>query len=384
MLASFLKEHRATILTRCRERIAATVVPHPTAEELAEGAPVFIEQMEEILRRAEDEPAHEGRFNDGRELTRSQATGKTVVGSSAAHHGRQLLKLKFTLSQVVHGYGALCQVITGLLDELGVAVAAREYQTLNLCLDDAIAEAVTAYESDAEADTSRREIEHLGILAHELRDALAAAMTTSELVRSGKVPANGRTATLIGRAHTRMRNLIDRSLAEVRLRADLEPRREDIHIAEMFDDIMTTARIEAEARGIVLHVRVDSALALKADRQLLFSAVANLVQNAIKYSHRGGHVHISAATNGDWIQIDVEDQCGGIPKEKLAQLFEPYVQSNADRSGLGLGLPIVRRAVQLQGGEVESKSIEGKGCVFTIRLPRGASGLGVVPTTNRA
>jgi signal transduction histidine kinase len=374
MLSSFLIEHRDTILTRCKDKIAATVVPHPTTAELSQGAPVFLEQMVAILRREEGEPTNGGHKNSGKSgAGQPQGNGKTAVGSSAAHHGRQLLKLGFTLSQVVHGYGALCQVITGLLDELGVTVAAREYQTLNLCLDDAIAEAVTAYESQADANTSRRELQHLGTLAHELRDALASAMTTSALILSGKVALNGSTASVLGRAHARMRNLIDRSLAEVRLRADLERRREDVRIAEMFDDIITTASIEARSRGIELHVRADSALSLKADRQLLFSAVANLVHNAIKFSSPGGHVHLSGAISGDSVQIDVEDQCGGIPADKLTHVFEPYVQTSVDRSGLGLGLPIVRRAVHLQGGTIEAKNIEGKGCIFTIRLPRGAS-----------
>ncbi len=364
MLHRFLHEHRLEILQRSRDRISAGVLPRPTTAELSAGVPMLLAQIEDILHGQEDAPCEVPDALAGPE--------KVALSLSAAHHGRQLLGLGFTLSQVVHGYGALCQVITGLLDEQGVAVSAREYQIFNLCLDNAIAQAVTAYEAEDETNSNRREVEHLGSLAHELRNALCTAMTVADLIATGKVATNGPTAGRLGRAHMRMRDLIDRSLAEVRLRADLvEPHREAVNMAELFDEVATTARIHAERREIELELTVEPALCCVTDRQLLVSAVGNLVQNAIKYTHPGGRVRMRACAGADGVHIEVADECGGLPEEKLAHLFDPYFQLSAARSGIGLGLPIVLRAVNVMGGRIHVRNFEGKGCIFNIELGAG-------------
>ena len=359
MLYEFLSTHREEILARTKQRITSGVVPPPSLEELVEGGPIFLAQMVEVLRRKE------GASNSGK----SEAEEKEGLDASAAQNGRHLLKLGFSVSQVVHGYGTVCQVVTGLLDELGVPISAAEYKTFNLCLDDALAGAVTAYQLEASAQAERREVAQLGFLAHELRNALHVAVTITSLLASGEVGFGGRTASLLQNTHARMRELIDRSLAEVRLRAGAEPNLAPIRVAELFDDIGITAQIDAKRRGITLQMSVEPSLVLRADRELLVSAIANLLQNAIKYSPPQTEVSLRAVRVGEWIHIDIADACGGIPADKIALLFEPFVQAGADRSGVGLGLPIVRAAVVAQGGRVRGRSVDGTGCVFTIELP---------------
>ncbi|MEO6950401.1 MAG: HAMP domain-containing sensor histidine kinase [Polyangia bacterium] len=360
MLYEFLTEHRLDIIARSKGRIMASVTPTPTKAELSEGVPVFLAQMENILRR-----------NEGAEplTAKSSATEHKELDASAAQYGRQLLALGFSMSQVVHSYGAVCQVITGLLDELGVAVSAREYQAFNLCLDDALAAAVTSYEA-AHADTiDQKEVAHLGFLAHELRNALHVAVTVTSLIATGEVGYGSRTAGMLEGAHARMRELIDRSLAEVRLRSGVVARRDVVKLFDVFDGIEIMARIDARRKNTEIHVSVDHALTVIADRELLVSAVANLVHNAIKYSREKGHVHLRATLVGKRVEIEVEDECGGIAKEKLDRLFDEYVQTHDDRSGMGLGLSIVRNAITAQGGRIRARSIDGRGCVFTIELP---------------
>lgn len=109
---------------------------------------------------------------------------------------------------------------------------------------------------------------------------------------------------------------------------------------------------------------------MTADERLLTSAVGNLVQNALKFTRAGGTVVVRARAEREYVVIEVEDECGGLPPGRQEQLFQPFVQESANRSGLGLGLTITRRAVAAHGGQVHVRDLPGKGCVFTIHLPR--------------
>jgi signal transduction histidine kinase len=365
MLYEFLRDHRETILAGSRERIRSEAGLQITDAELAEGVPVFLDQLVHVLRREDGATSEEGR---------SAAGDRSAMDESAARYGETLLRVGFTISQVVRGYGAVCQTVTGLLDELKIPVSAREYETLNRCLDDAIAEAVTSYEALTDRGVAAREVEHLGSLAHELRNSLAVAMSTVHLLKQRVIGFSGRAPTTLERALARMRDLIDRSLAEVRSRAKLPPAWESIRLAEVFEYVSTTAGCDAEARALDITWDVEPSLVIEADRQLLISAVTNLVQNALKYSRRGGTVAIRARRAGECVVIEVEDACGGLPEGAVGRIFDAYAQAGADRSGLGLGLPIVARSVKAHDGELRVHNLPNKGCIFEISLPesRGA------------
>ncbi|HEX5315010.1 MAG TPA: HAMP domain-containing sensor histidine kinase, partial [Candidatus Kapabacteria bacterium] len=116
-------------------------------------------------------------------------------------------------------------------------------------------------------------------------------------------------------------------------------------------------------------VEISPNLSVFADRQHFTSALANLTQNAVKFSHPGGKVILRGFLQGDRAKIEIEDECGGLPKEKMKALFAPFEQMDINKSGLGLGLSISRRAIQLSDGEITARNLPGKGCVFTIDLP---------------
>ena len=97
--------------------------------------------------------------------------------------------------------------------------------------------------------------------------------------------------------------------------------------------------------------------------------MANLLQNAFKFTHASGHVWPRANATADLVSIEIEDECGGLPPGKAEALFRPS-SSSTDRSGVGLGLSISRKAVQLQGGEIRVRNLPDRGCVFTVELPR--------------
>ena len=101
-------------------------------------------------------------------------------------------------------------------------------------------------------------------------------------------------------------------------------------------------------------------------------AIGNLLQNAFKFTHAGGHVSLDVTVNGAGNHVSgiaIEDQCGGLPPGKTEELFVAFEQRGSDRSGLGLGLFISRKGVEANGGVIRVRNRPGTGCVFTIDLP---------------
>jgi signal transduction histidine kinase len=280
-----------------------------------------------------------------------------------------------TVDQVVHDYGDLCQAVTELAVEQNTPVTVDEFRTLNRCLDNAIADAVTEYgrrRDLAVADRGSQAMnERLGVLAHELRNLLNSATLALEAVKSGNVGLTGATGGVLDRSLKGMRDLIDRSLAEVRLTSGLPTRKERIALGEFIDEVQIAAAMEAKAQGLGLTVGpVESGLAVDADRHMLSSAVANLLQNAFKFTRSNGHVSLKTHPIADRVLIEIEDECGGLPPGKAEELFQPFTQRANDRSGLGLGLSISHRGVEASGGRLCVRDLPGKGCIFTIDLPR--------------
>lgn len=356
MLHEFIATHRDEIIRRCRAKVAARSVPAPTPAEIEHGVPLFLDQLVTAL--------HLGR------------AGSADIDRTSLLHGRDLLAQGLTVSQVVHDYGDVCQSITELAVETGAPIGADEFRMLNGCLDSAIAGAVTEYSREREEATrpadsvTERESRQLGFLAHELRDLIHTVMIAFDVVKSGHVGAGGSTSRIIDRSLQRARDLITRSLAEVRLSEGVE-QLEDIPIPGFIDDLMAGARLEANVRGIRLTlVRGGDGASVKADRQILTTAVMNLVQNALKFSRLGSTVTLRARATSDRVLIEVQDECGGLVSGNTEELFQPYEQRNANRTGLGLGLAFTRTALEAVGGLISVRNIPLSGCVFCADLPR--------------
>ena len=304
-----------------------------------------------------------------RSATPSQSDMR-AIGATAAIHGGRLLEHGFTISQVVHGYGDVCQAVTELAQETNASITTEDFHTLNRCLDDAIAEAVTAYTRLREQALSDECTMRSGLLAHELRNCLSAANVGFELIKKGTVAAGGSVSAVITRNLARMSSIIHRSLAEVRLDSGLEYR-ERVAVAELLEDAEVDGSLEAVARQQSLTVSpVDRGLEVEVDRQILSGAIANLMQNAFKFTLIGGHVRVTTTATAERVLISVEDECGGLPPGEAEVLFNAFHQSGDNRSGLGLGLHISRRGVEANGGTLSLTDVPGHGCVFTIDLPR--------------
>ena len=357
MLLAFIRENRAELIRRTREKVKSRVSPRASAEELETGVPLFLTQFAELL-----------------ETTRLHESDTVVATSdgSAARHGQDMLKRGFSIAQVVHDYGDICQATTELAAEQKKEFVTTEFHLLNLCLDNAIAEAVTEYSRQREQNLASEEVERLGFLAHELRNLLSTAAMAFQILRGGTVAVGGSTGGVLERSLAGLRDLIDRSLAEVRLESG-QHMRTRVLVAEFIEEIEVSASLGAKAKSVSLRVEpVEYGIAVDADRQLLASAVSNLLQNAFKFTRAGGHVSLRARKKGDRVLIAVEDECGGLPPGKAEELFRPFERRGTDKSGLGLGLAISRRSVGANGGLIHVENVAGTGCIFTIELPLAA------------
>jgi signal transduction histidine kinase len=350
VLAEFITAHRDEIIARTREAIRRRAAPGPTQLEIAYGVPLFLDQLHVRLL--------EGAGSD-----------TLAIGASASMHGRELLESGCTIGQVVHDYGDIYQAITELAHELDAPIASADFRMLNLSLDVAIAEAVTEYARERETVIAKQGIEQLGFLAHELRNALNIATLAFDAVRSGSVGIAGSTGSLLGKSLDTMRDLVTRSLADVRIEGGA-PRDDLVVVAELLEDIEIAAAMQARSRGITLLIEpLEAGLVAQGDAQIISSIVANLVQNACKFTRSHGRVSLNARSVGDRVAIEIADECGGLPG-KPEELFRSFEQRSANRSGVGLGLAISLKGARALGGDLRVRDEPGVGCVFTLELRR--------------
>jgi signal transduction histidine kinase len=219
MLLEFIRQNRSELIRYTREKVRARSAPRATPEEVENGVPLFLTQFTALL-----------------EATNGDLPAGKQVGSSATMHGNDLLRRGFTIAQVVHDYGDICQAIIELAGDQGRHFSTDEFHLLNLCLDNAIAEAVTDYSRQRERNVADQEIERLGFLAHELRNLISTATMAFQLLRDGTVAVGGSTGAVLERSLTALRQLVDRSLAEVRLASGKRPRTR-VLLAEFIEEI---------------------------------------------------------------------------------------------------------------------------------------------------
>ena len=168
-LREFIDANRTELITRCRQKVLARSTPPWTAVEVDHGVPLFLDQLVDEL---EHGPSQSDDISEG-----------------AVKHGRELREQGFTVGQVVHDYGDICQSVTDLAVEMASPISTDDFRTLNRCLDNAIAGAVTQY-------TREQSVVGHGT-AHELRGLVATAITAFEVLLTGSVGVAGRTGTLV-------------------------------------------------------------------------------------------------------------------------------------------------------------------------------------------
>ncbi|MDO8364632.1 MAG: ATP-binding protein [Actinomycetota bacterium] len=211
-------------------------------------------------------------------------------------------------------------------------------------------------------------------ISHELKTPVGALAVLAEaLADSDDMEVNRHLAlTLVEEAH-RASNTIDDLLELSRIELGGPGEREEVSVAGVIGEAVARHRLTADTAGVCLEVTLVGAKMVVGDRLQLVSAVANLVDNAVKYTNPGGGVRVSAVAADGWLEISVADDGVGIPARDLDRVFERFYRVDRARSrdtgGTGLGLAIVRHVATNHGGEVSVRSREGEGSTFTLRIP---------------
>jgi len=211
-------------------------------------------------------------------------------------------------------------------------------------------------------------------ISHELKTPVGAlAILAEALADNDDVDVNRRLAfKMVEEAH-RASGTIDDLLELSRIELGGPGDREEVSLLAAIGEAAARHRLIAETVGVTLEVKCITPETLEGDRLQLVSALSNLIDNAVKYSNKGGVVTISARERDGLVEIEVSDTGIGIPARDLDRVFERFYRVDRARSrttgGTGLGLAIVRHVANNHGGDVTVRSREGEGSVFTLRIP---------------
>lgn len=203
LLHELIKTNRSGLVERTRSKLAAHAVPCKSEEELTAAIGLLLGQLAEALRMS---------MSDSAALL--AATSRDELAASAAAHGTALLHQGFSLGHVVRYYSDIRQAITELAAELVITIHPSELRTLNTCLDEAQAAAVSEYGRLREQNHCDAEMKRLGALAHELRNLLTSATLAYDVLKHGQAGIDGSAGMILGRSLKSLRALIDRSLSD--------------------------------------------------------------------------------------------------------------------------------------------------------------------------
>ena len=206
MLYEFLKANRPELIERCRAKVAVRRAPVVTPAELDHGIPLFLDQLTQML------PGGVNSEAMGAASLLHPSMAEQQIRDGAARHGTELLRHDFTIEQMVHDYGDLCQAITELASEQDKVISTQEFGVLNIRLDNAIAGAVTEYARRNRAAEVATYAD-LSAIVHELRNLHNTSIVALTAMRNGTVGFTGATATAFDASMARAGRLIDRAVS---------------------------------------------------------------------------------------------------------------------------------------------------------------------------
>ena len=300
------------------------------------GAPLFLAQLADTLRREQELAAR---------------STSAEISAGAAQFGREMARAGATVAQVIDEYSNLGAAILELANDLRIPISTDEFRTLNRCLDEAVAQAVTECDRHHEITLSRARTDHLGFLTHELRGRLVEAIVAFESLKTGRIGIASSTGAVLARNLLAMRHSIDRSLARIRLERGIH-HREKVPVGEIVEEVGLTAAMDADTLHVQLTVEpVAPDVVIEVDRHLIAAALLDVLHTGFEASPPGGRVALRTKTPAAGrVLIEVEDEC---PLE--------------ERSGPVLS--IARRSVESSGGELRIRGRQRQGSVYTIDLP---------------
>jgi hypothetical protein len=210
VLHAFLIKNRRELIDRCRQKVSRRS-PHSGHDKLDHGIPQFLDQLLQTLH-----ADIMSKSADSLKISGPRASTTSEIAITAGKHGEELLEQGFSIGQVVHDYGDLCQAVTELAIETKTSIGAGDFHTLNRCLDNAIAQAVTAYAGKWGPPIPGRPLhQQVEALGNDMRNLLNSIVLTLDMIEKGKVGFGGATGSGLAGNLASMRHLIDHSLSEL-------------------------------------------------------------------------------------------------------------------------------------------------------------------------
>lgn len=213
MLHEFLTRNRQLLIRRCREKVARRFGSNEPAGTIDHGVPLFLQQLVETLRSEQQTDIRDNGETDS-------TPAHTEIGRAAALHGTELLRRGFSIDQVVHEYGDVCQCVTALAVEQDVGITSDEFRTMNRCLDNAIADAVASHGSGNQTSIENQAEnlqQRLIAYADDHRRLVEIAIRSFAAIKTGNIGISGATGKLLAHTLEELSSLRERSLPEIRL-----------------------------------------------------------------------------------------------------------------------------------------------------------------------
>ncbi len=297
--------------------------------------------------------------------------------ASPPAHGQQRFSDGFDIVEVAAEYGILRRVVFGAIDAHGIIPEISSMFIINKVLDDSIGLAVEAFTEQQARALEERRREHLSFVAHDLRTPLlAVSISTCALQEElGHPHGNPDVDELLDtiRSNTEcITALVSQILDEERnlkALASMEIERRRVYLWPLVEKLRQDLKPLTDSSRTTIRNGVPRTLVAFADARLLNQALQNLLTNAIKYTN-SGEVRVEAASSEGGIICHVCDNGAGIPAERLTRIFEKWeTDPDSPNDGMGLGLYIVRQAVEAHGGIIEVSSTTDEGTVFRFTIP---------------
>ncbi|MEX2495438.1 MAG: HAMP domain-containing sensor histidine kinase [Woeseia sp.] len=349
-LSAFVESNKDAIIEQWQQFAVARLSLGPDLEksQLLNDLPEFIDEVVRALHSRENEWPHI---------------------KSARDHGKQRMRIGVDVGSLVEEMTMVGDAIAELATEQGTEFENDDLLRMMSIIGRGAAASVRAYAALRDRELADQAAQHFSFIAHEIRNPLHSARLSAETL--AVVPEERRQVQLerLEQALLQLAELVDDSLLEARLYGDPHLDVQAIGSRMLIEQIYEDLESQIVRRRLKAELAAED-FTLDADRTLLYSALSNLLSNAIKFTPEGGRIAVRARSMDGRAVFTVDDQCGGIPDDIEQRLFEPFVQAQTSKGGSGLGLLIVKQAIEAHDGHVQVENNPGVGCCFTVNLPQ--------------